>query len=257
MKILFSPSKSMKYKNIKTDKIDNSKNHNFNSSNEVLLDVLKALSKDELGKKLKIKGNILDETFNIYQNFEDSEEREAITLYDGVSFKQIKLSDYSCDDFSYVRDNLYIFSALYGLLNADSFMRPYRLDMTNKILDISLYSFWKEKIYSYLIQFKHETFINIASKEFSKILNRDIFNIIDIEFRQTDGVKLKNISTEAKKARGAMLHYLIKNKINSLDKIKEFTISNYAFSTELSNEKVFFFIKDSFSIKSDVILADI
>ncbi|MGL4997693.1 MAG: YaaA family protein [Cetobacterium sp.] len=236
----------MKYKNIKADKINNSKNYNFNSSNEVLLNVLKKLSKDELSKTLKIKGNILNETFNFYQNFEDSEEREAITLYDGVSFKQIQLSNYSCDDFFYIRDNLYIFSALYGILNGTSFIRPYRLDMTNKILDISLYSFWKEKIENYLIQFKHETFINIASKEFSKILNRDFFNIIDIEFRQIDGEKLKNISTEAKKARGAMLNYLIKNKVNSLDKIKEFTNLNYAFSKEFSNEKVFFFIKDSF-----------
>ncbi|MGL5000560.1 MAG: YaaA family protein [Cetobacterium sp.] len=243
MKLLFSPSKSMKYKSIVLDKKNVSTGSNLDLSTKFLLSKLKTLSRDELGKKLKIKDNILNETFNIYQNFKTAEEREAISLYDGVSFRQLQTHDYSCEELIYIKDNLYIFSALYGILNGMSFIRPYRLDMTNKILEVSLYSFWKDKIEESLIQFKNETFINVASKEFSKLLNREVFHILDIEFRQFDGENFKNISTEAKKARGSMLHYLIKNRVDSIEKIKEFNSLNYSFSAELSNEKELFFIK--------------
>ncbi|MGL4902511.1 peroxide stress protein YaaA, partial [Cetobacterium sp.] len=122
-------------------------------------------------------------------------------------------------------------------------IRPYRLDMTNKILEVSPYDFWREDIEKYLLQFKDETFINIASNEFSKILNRKVFNVIDIEFRQYDGDKMKNISTEAKKARGALLNYLIENKISCIEEIKNFNALGYTLSLELSSEKIIFFIK--------------
>ena len=67
--------------------------------------------------------------------------------------------------------------------------------------------------------------------------------MIDIEFRQCDGDKIKNISTEAKKARGALLNYLIENKIACIEEIKNFNNLGYTFSLELSSEKTIFFIK--------------
>ena len=189
-----------------------------------------------------------------YKTFKYSEEsgiidipfkevREAISLYDGVSYKQLDLEKFSRESYRYMRNNVFIFSALYGVLNACTPIRPYRLDMTNKILEISPYDFWREDIEKYLLQFKDETFINIASNEFSKILNRKVFNVIDIEFRQCDGDKIKNISTEAKKARGALLNYLIENKIACVEEIKNFNNLGYTFSLELSSEKTIFFIK--------------
>ncbi|MGL4511170.1 YaaA family protein, partial [Cetobacterium sp.] len=200
-------------------------------------------SQEDISTKLKIKGKILDDVLNIYSNFYNQEEREAISLYDGVSYKQLNLENFSRESYKYMRDNVFIFSALYGVLNACTSIRPYRLDMTNKILEVSPYDFWREDIEKYLLQFKDETFINIASNEFSKILNRKIFNVIDIEFRQCDGDKIKNISTEAKKARGALLNYLIENKISCLEEIKNFNDLGYTLSLELSSEKIIFFIK--------------
>ena len=215
----------------------------FKEKTDFLISVLKNFSQEEISTKLKIKGKILDDVLNIYSNFYNQEEREAISLYDGVSYKQLDLEKFSRESYRYMRDNVFIFSALYGVLNACTPIRPYRLDMTNKILEVSPYDFWREDIEKYLLQFKDETFINIASNEFSKILNRKVFNVIDIEFRQCDGDKIKNISTEAKKARGALLNYLIENKISCLEEIKNFNGLGYTLSLELSSEKIIFFIK--------------
>ncbi|MGL4976512.1 MAG: peroxide stress protein YaaA, partial [Cetobacterium sp.] len=117
------------------------------------------------------------------------------------------------------------------------------LDMTNKILDISPYAFWNESIENFLLPYKDEIFVNIASKEFSKILNRKLFNVVDIEFRQIVDGKIKNISTEAKKARGAMLNYLIQIKADNVSQIKDFDRLGYEFSKEDSSESEFIFLK--------------
>lgn len=243
MKLFFSPSKGMQYKSFKYSEDNVVTDILFKEKTDFLISVLKNFSQEEISSKLKIKGNILDDVLNIYSNFYNQEEREAISLYDGVSYKQLDLEKFSRESYRYMRDNVFIFSALYGVLNACTPIRPYRLDMTNKILEISPYDFWREDIEKYLLQFKDETFINIASNEFSKILNRKVFNMIDIEFRQCDGDKIKNISTEAKKARGALLNYLIENKIACVEEIKNFNNLGYTFSLELSSEKTIFFIK--------------
>ena len=243
MKLFFSPSKGMQYKTFKYSEENGIIDIPFKEKTDFLISVLKNFSQEEISTKLKIKGKILDDVLNIYSNFYNQEEREAISLYDGVSYKQLDLEKFSRESYRYMRDNVFIFSALYGVLNACTPIRPYRLDMTNKILEISPYDFWREDIEKYLLQFKDETFINIASNEFSKILNRKVFNVIDIEFRQCDGDKIKNISTEAKKARGALLNYLIENKIACVEEIKNFNNLGYTFSLELSSEKTIFFIK--------------
>ncbi|MGL5278415.1 MAG: YaaA family protein [Cetobacterium sp.] len=243
MKLFFSPSKGMHYKTFKYSEDNDITNIPFKEKTDFLVSVLKNFSEDEVSTKLKIKGKILDDVLNIYSNFYNQVEREAIALYDGVSYKQLCIENFSRESYNYMRDNVFIFSALYGVLNACTPIKPYRLDMTNKILEISPYDFWREDIENYLLQFKNETFINIASNEFSKILNRKVFNVVDIEFRQYEGDKIKNISTEAKKARGALLNYLIENKIDCVEDIRNFNSLGYIFSSELSSEKAIFFIK--------------
>ncbi|WP_418964553.1 peroxide stress protein YaaA, partial [Cetobacterium sp.] len=49
--------------------------------------------------------------------------------------------------------------------------------------------------------------------------------------------------TEAKKARGALLNYIIKNGIKNPEEIKNFNLLDYNFSEELSSEKNMVFIK--------------
>lgn len=244
MKLFFSPSKGMKYKTFEDLKKNATAQHNdLKIKTEQLVDNLKSFSKDDFSKIFKIKDTLLEETYNQYKFYYEQEEREAISLYDGVSFKQIDLESFSDLEFEYIKNNVLIFSALYGINFGSNLIRPYRLDMTNKILDISPYAFWNESIENFLLPYKDEIFVNIASKEFSKILNRKLFNVVDIEFRQIVDGKIKNISTEAKKSRGAMLNYLIQIKADNVSQIKDFDRLGYEFSKEDSSESEFIFLK--------------
>lgn len=241
MKIIFAPSKGMKFKNIN---FKEEKEIFFKEKTDILINKLKTFSKEEIEKLFKIKGNLLEETYKNIQDFENLNFSPALSLYDGVTFRQLNYKNYSENEIDFLNENLFIFSALYGVLSPNTKIKPYRLDMTVNFLDENLYKFWSDEVNNFLKKYENEIFINLSSKEFSKLLNNKIFNIIDIEFRQNIDGKLKNISTEAKKARGLFLDYLTLNHIKDIEKIKGFSKVGYKFSIENSNENKFFFIKD-------------
>lgn len=240
MKIIFSPSKTMKHKDIA---FKNSKEINFPSHTKTLVEKLKTFSQEEIATFFKLKGKLLEETYENIKNFETLQSCEALSLYEGVTFRQLEIEKFTDKEFDYLNKNLFILSALYGAISPNTKIKPYRLDMTINILDESMYKFWSSDINNYLERFSSELFINLASKEFSKILDYKKFKVVDIEFRQSVDGNLKNISTEGKKARGMMLNYMSLNQIEDLEKIKEFSEDGYKFSPENSTETKLFFIK--------------
>ena len=228
MKIIFSPTKSMDLSNSESIPIKT----NFPINTQFILEVLKKLSPDELVKLMKIKGKTLNHVIDIYNNFDVAPSKNAIYSYNGISFKQIELNNYNKEQVKYLKTHLIILSALYGAIEPFDLICEYRLDMNMKIFkDQNLYKFWKVKIDNY---FQKEDFIlNLASKEFSKLINKPM---ITIDFKEKKNGTYKSISSYSKKGRGMMLNYLIKNKITSIELIKQFNLDNYKFNVELSDE---------------------
>lgn len=241
MKIIFSPSKTMKFKNIN---FSTEKEINFPDKTNFLIEKLKTFSLEEIGKIFKLKGTLLDETYKNIQEFDNLESTTALSLYEGVTFRQLKIENFNSTHLEYLNENLFILSALFGAISPNTKIKPYRLDMTINFLNESMYKFWSKDINNFLEKYSSEIFINLASKEFSKILDYKKFKVIDIEFRQKNGEQLKNISTEGKKARGMLLNYMVINNILDVEKIKEFSEDGYKFSPENSNENKLFFIKN-------------
>lgn len=241
MKIIFSPSKTMKFKNIN---FSIEKEINFPDKTNFLIEKLKTFSLEEIGKIFKLKGTLLDETYKNIQEFDNLESTTALSLYEGVTFRQLKIENFNSTHLEYLNENLFILSALFGAISPNTKIKPYRLDMTINFLNESMYKFWSKDINNFLEKYSSEIFINLASKEFFKILDYKKFKVIDIEFRQKNGEQLKNISTEGKKARGMLLNYMVINNILDVEKIKEFSEDGYKFSPENSNENKLFFIKN-------------
>ncbi|MCI6152172.1 MAG: YaaA family protein [Fusobacterium perfoetens] len=241
MKIIFSPSKTMLDKKLN---FLETKNPLLKNKTDIIIKKLKQLSIEDIEKIFKIKGKILEETFKNIQEFELLKEYPAISLYDGVAFRQLELNRYSKSQLEYLLNNLFVLSAFYGILSPNTKIKKYRLDMTNNILENNLYKFWSFDINNYLEKYSNEIFINLASKEFSKILDYKKFNVIDIEFRQSINGEEKNISTEAKKARGLLLNYIINNKIENIETLKNFNENGYIFLKDKSDEKKLFFLKN-------------
>ncbi|GAA6325809.1 YaaA family protein [Fusobacterium ulcerans] len=211
--------------------------------------MLQSFSKEEIAEIMKIKGKLLEETFENIRNFNSLKEISAFSLYNGVSFKNLELEKYDKSNVEYAENSLLILSAFYGVLHPTDSVKNYRLDMTMKLSSSSLYSFWNREVTDYisclLKNDSDKTLINLASGEYSKMIERKHFpyRIIDIDFKENKNGKFQSVSIFAKQGRGSMLNYLIKNRINDAEKIKEFSELGYSINNELSDKDKFIFTR--------------
>jgi len=147
----------------------------------------------------------------------------------------LNLIDYNRIQLEYLQENVVILSALNGVLNPFDGIKPYRLDMTMKPCGVDLYKFWDFDSY-----FSEEVIINLASKEFSKLVTK---NKVDILFLEYKNDKYVNIATYSKQARGLMLDYMIKNNVRLIADIKEFSLNGYKYSESESSVSSLVFVR--------------
>ena len=244
MKAIFSPSKEMKVGELNSPFSFSPK---FKDESKEILNILKNLDKNQIEKIMKIKGELLEETYNNIINYDSLSVVKAINLYNGVAFKKLELESYNSRELEYLNNSLIILSAMYGALNPFDNIKKYRLDMTMKISENSLYSFWSEKVTAYinelLSQDSEKILLNLASNEYSKMINKKALNfkMITVDFKEFKNGKYSSISSFSKQGRGMMLNYLIKNQITNIEDIKKFSKEGYSFNSELSNENTIIF----------------
>ena len=245
MKIIFSPSKEMREENIFESKKIEFTESKFKDKTNILIGILKEKSLSEIENIMKLKGELLNKTYKDIQDYDKLKFIPAISMYYGVSFKELNLEDYSEKSLKYLKNNLLILSALYGVSLAFDLLKKYRLDMTMSIIDKGLYNFWKKDINDYIssILSKDEVLLNLASGEFSKMIDNKKISMINIDFKEEKDGAYKSVSTYSKKARGQFLNYLVKNQIDNLEDIKKIKLEGYSLNNTLSDEKNFIFTR--------------
>lgn len=234
MKIILSPSKEMAFENSIDKKIK------LNEISQEILNAINKMSKGDLQKKLKVSDKIIDEVYGYYQDFDNNPAYYAIDMYKGMAFKEI---DFGAED-DFARDNVIILSAFYGPVRVDDLVKPYRLDFNVglKVNGMSLKKLWADYYNNYFD--KGERILNLASDEFSSLLNKDDFDFIDFDFYELRDGKIKRHSTISKKLRGKMANFIVKNKITSLDDLKDFNEDGFVYDKENSNDKLYVFRRD-------------
>ncbi len=195
-------------------------------------------SVEEIANIMGIKNGLLKNVYNTYQNFGHTGILPAIQAYTGIAFRQIPVQSYSEEELYYLENHLRIMSAMYGILTPLTGMSAYRLDMKMKVLDESLYAYWKNEL---SMPFdKDETIINLASKEFSKLIKMPM---VTVEFKEYKNGKLKIIGTNAKKARGLMVDFMVQNRVEEVTELKMFSIEDWRFEEELSSLETMVFVR--------------
>ena len=217
---------------------------------------LKKYSKNKLAKLMSISDKLASLNHLRNQEFQedytDENSRAALYAFKGGVYLGLNAEDFNKKDVAFANKNLRILSGLYGLLRPLDKMQAYRLEMgTNLKLGRkkNLYEFWGAKIAEQISEslegHKNKTIINLASDEYFKAVKLESLNnqIIKVDFKEYKDGKLKFISFNAKKARGMMSHYIIKNKIKTPKGIKGFDYEEYAFDESLSTDTNFVFTR--------------
>ena len=179
--------------------------------------------------------------------------KQALLAFKGDVYTGLDAESLSEDDFSYAQDHLRMLSGLYGLLRPLDLMQPYRLEMGTMLANArgkDLYAFWGTRISEWLNQALAEQgddlLLNLASNEYFSAVKRNALKarIINTEFRDFKNGQYKIISFYAKKARGMMSRFVIQERINDPEQLKQFDVQGYYYSAEQSKPDNLVFLRD-------------
>lgn len=219
----------------------------FINQAEVLIKQLRKKNTAELIKLMSISKDLAELNFERYQHWKPSlhksSGRQAILAFKGDVYTGLDAQSFSPQDFEFAEKHLRILSGLYGMLKPTDLILPHRLEMGTR-LQVNgyknLYAYWQHTLNQALTAALTEAgtnlIINLASVEYSKSidLKREGIEVIAPEFKDYKNGQYKTISFFAKKARGMMASFLIREKIKHKDQLKAFNQDGYHFNNELS-----------------------
>lgn len=211
---------------------------------------------EDVRELMSVSENIAKLNVDRFQNFDTpftlDNAKQALFAFKGDVYSGISAVQFSKEDILYAQDHLRMLSGLYGALKPLDLIQPYRLEMKTKLKNPrgdDLYQFWDERITDSinadLEKQQEKTLINLASNEYFKAVKPKLLKgrLLTINFKEEKDGKAKIIAIFAKRARGMMADYIIRNRIENSEDIKQFDVAGYRFSEELSDDKQWTFVR--------------
>jgi len=255
MFLLLSPSKTQNFET----------RSNFEYTQPFFRDEIHDLVKElrhytakDLQELMGISAKLAEINMQRFQKFDDNfnldNAKQALAAFSGDVYDGIEVELYSPEDISFAQKHVGIISGLYGLLRPLDLMQPYRLEMginlkvSNKK---NLYDFWGDKITDRINDLnKDGLVINLASVEYSKAINPKKIKsrFVNIVFQENNKGVYKIVGILAKRARGIMANYIIKNRLVSLDSLTKFHLEGYSFHKNSSDDNNLIFVRENANI---------
>ena len=247
MLIVISPAKTLDFETAPITKINTQPE--FLKESRQLVKQLKEMTPARVSSLMKISdklGVLNFLRFNEWKTpFTLDNSKQAVLAFKGDVYTGINAETFSSQELKFAQRHLRILSGLYGLLRPLDLIQAYRLEMGTKLDNQQgkdLYEFWDSKLTDQINRdiraSKSKYLINLASNEYFKSLQADDINaeIIVPVFKDYKNGKYKIISFFAKKARGLMSAYIIRNRLKDPEELKAFDVDGYKFYKSGSNE---------------------
>ena len=253
MKIIISPAKSLDFETKQKKKKFSMPD--FLDESKAINDSLKKRSPSDLKSLMSISDKLADLNWNRNNNFNTpfnpENARPSIFTFNGDVYSGLDAFTLNLEQILKSQESLRILSGLYGILKPLDLIQAYRLEMGTKLNvngSNNLYDYWTDKITHKLNEemTKDELFINLASNEYSSVINKKelITTMISPVFKDFKNGKLKIISFYAKKARGLMVRYILDNDLENINDLKGFNYAGYSYDeTESKKAKELVFVR--------------
>lgn len=255
MLVIVSPAKTLDFESpLATERYTQP---DFIPESAELIEVCRELTPADIAGLMKVSDKIAGLNAARFEQwsttFTPDNARQAILAFKGDVYTGLEAESFSEEDFDYAQSHFRMLSGLYGLLKPLDLMQPYRLEMGTKLANpkgTNLYQFWGEKITDKvneaLAAQGDDLLINLASNEYFKSVKPKKVEgqIITPVFKDCKNGTYKVISFFAKKARGMMAKYIIQNRIESVEALKEFDVAGYYFCEAESNDKELVFKRE-------------
>ena len=241
MKIVISPAKSLDFESpLPKERYSEPL---FLDQAEKLNKVLAKKKPKALSRLMGISDQLADLNWQRNQEFSrpftHENARPAVFAFNGDVYQGLDAYTLEESQMDRLQDSLRILSGLYGVLRPLDLIQPYRLEMGTKLTvgrKKNLYEFWKKTITGQLNSelAEGELFLNLASNEYFSAVDAKQLKVpvITPVFKDWSKDKLRVISFFAKKARGAMVRYILDSGAETLEEIRAFDYEGYQFSRE-------------------------
>jgi len=249
MLAIISPSKTQDFSECNIDIF--SQTRQLESSNE-LIGILKSKSKSQISKLMSLSEKLSELNFDRFQKFKLpftlENAKQAILAFKGDVYNGINAPDLSSEDLEFAQSKVRMLSGLYGVVRPLDLIQPYRLEMGTKLSNAkgpNLYDYWGAEISNVLNEDEPDLIINLASNEYFKAIDKNALNanILDIVFKEKKGETYKIIGIYAKRARGLMVNYIIRNRLENPEALKNFSDEGYRFDKDLSSDSSWVYLR--------------
>lgn len=258
MLIVVSPAKSLDYESpLPTKKY--SEPRMLKHSRELVAAMAKKTPRD-ISKMMRVSealGELNHERFQDWDTpFTTANARPALLAFTGDVYIGLDpRGTFDERDYTQAQKTLRILSGLYGVLRPLDLMQPYRLEMGSS-LDTSrghdLYGFWGSHITDTLnsdlaASPGSKALINLASNEYfgsvdSSRIDGRVVSPVFLDSKDGGGYKI--VSFFAKRARGAMTGWIIRERIKSVAGLKDFVGMGYRYDRQRSTADQPVFIRE-------------
>ena len=207
----------------------------------------RGLSRAKLKALMGISEPLADLNHARFQAFDAAAEDglPAALAFAGDVYRGLDARTLKTKDLLWAQDRLRILSGLYGVLRPLDAIQPYRLEMGTKLhtrRGEDLYSFWGPRIAKELdadaADHAAPVIVNLASNEYFKAVDRKALKtpMVSATFLDVKDGKARALFMFVKRARGLMARWIIENRIETPDDLKDFSVEGYRFSKADSSD---------------------
>ncbi len=258
MLTVVSPAKTLDFESrVRTRKFSQPR---FLEDAERLVEHMKAFEPDDLAELMDINDDLAELNWRRYADwhtpFTLRNARQAVFAFRGDVYLGLRAEQFGTAELNFAQKHLRILSGLYGVLRPLDLIQPYRLEMGRQVrvngLD-GLYDFWGGRLAQALGEDlaaqpqKRKLLVNLASNEYFQSIDRGALEaeVITPVFKdQTTKGDFRVLSFMAKRARGEMAAWIVRNRINSAHALKKFNIDGYRFSAQQSSADRLVFLRE-------------
>jgi uncharacterized protein len=229
----------------------------FLTDSQELVDVLRQLAPHDISALMGISDKLAVLNYDRFAAWQPpfhlDNAKQALFAFKGDVYTGLAAEDFQAADLEFAQEHLRILSGLYGLLMPLDLIQPYRLEMGTRLTNPrgkDLYQFWGDRITrainTQLATFTKPAVVNLASNEYFKSVQPRKLDapVITPVFKDWKNGRYKIISFYAKKARGMMSAYLIKNRVTDVEFLKDFSDGGYLYNSDLSSAAEWVFTRE-------------
>lgn len=222
-----------------------------------LVKTLRGMSKSQIQSLMHLSDALGKLNYDRYQNysapFAPDNAKPAIYTFRGDTYVGLDADSLSDDDIAFAQEHFRMLSGLYGMLRPLDLMQAYRLEMGTKLPNSrgeDLYDFWGSKLTKACNEItkghKNRAVISLASNEYIKAIQPKSLEgaFITCHFKEVKNGQAKVVGLFAKRARGAMARFMIQNKIEEPEGLKDFNFDGYEFYADGSDAKNYVFLRE-------------